>query len=216
MVAARLAEDGVARNVATLVPSPDTPVDIGSPVALVSVAKLGTPMLGVVSTGEVPKTSRPLPVSLVTAAARLAEDGVARKVATLVPSPDTPVEIGRPVALVSVAKLGTPMLGVVSTGEVERTLLPEPVEAVTPVPPLATARVPPSVSVPEVVIGPPVRVRPVVPPEPLTLVTEPPEPVAEIVIDPAPFVIATPEPAVSVALASVLPVVLPTSSCPSV
>ena len=40
-----------------------------------------------------------------------------------------------------------------------------------PVPPLATARVPPRVRVPLEVIGPPVSERPVVPPEPLTLVT---------------------------------------------
>jgi hypothetical protein len=44
---------------------------------------------------------------------------------------------------------------------------------VNPVPPLATANVPPSVSVPVVVIGPPVKVSPVAPPDPLTLVTEP-------------------------------------------
>lgn len=42
-----------------------------------------------------------------------------------------------------------------------------------PVPPLATASVPPKVSVPLEVIGPPVKVRPVVPPEPSTLVTVP-------------------------------------------
>ena len=44
---------------------------------------------------------------------------------------------------------------------------------VPPVPPLATASVPPSVNVPDVVIGPPDNVRPVEPPEPLTLVTVP-------------------------------------------
>ena len=45
--------------------------------------------------------------------------------------------------------------------------------SVAPVPPLATARVPPSVSVPLVVIGEPVKLRPVVPPEAATLVTVP-------------------------------------------
>ena len=47
-------------------------------------------------------------------------------------------------------------------------------------PPLATARIPPKVRVPEAVIGPPVKVKPVVPPEPSTLVTvpEPPPPAA--------------------------------------
>ena len=49
---------------------------------------------------------------------------------------------------------------------------------VVPVPPLATASVPASVIVPEVVIGPPEVVRPVVPPETATEVTvpEPPPP----------------------------------------
>lgn len=45
--------------------------------------------------------------------------------------------------------------------------------SVAPVPPFATASVPPSVSVPDVVIGPPVNERPVVPPLALTLVTVP-------------------------------------------
>ena len=48
-----------------------------------------------------------------------------------------------------------------------------------PVPPFATARVPPSVRVPDEVIGPPEAVRPLVPPEILTLVTLPtPAPIA--------------------------------------
>ena len=54
---------------------------------------------------------------------------------------------------------------------------PRPVRAVTcvvpPVPPLATASVPLSVSVPEVVIGEPLNVRPVVPPDAATDVTVP-------------------------------------------
>ena len=44
---------------------------------------------------------------------------------------------------------------------------------VAPVPPLAKANVPPKVNVPLEVIGPPVKVRPVVPPEPSTEVTVP-------------------------------------------
>ena len=51
------------------------------------------------------------------------------------------------VQFVSVPEDGVPRAGVVSEGdesegEVERTTLPEPVEDVTPVPPLATPRVP--------------------------------------------------------------------------
>lgn len=44
---------------------------------------------------------------------------------------------------------------------------------VCPVPPFAMPRVPPMVSVPDAVIGPPANVRPVVPPEPDTDVTVP-------------------------------------------
>jgi hypothetical protein len=44
--------------------------------------------------------------------------------------------------LVRVAAEGVPRLGVVSVGLVERTLFPEPVEVVTPVPPFATGNVP--------------------------------------------------------------------------
>ena len=56
--------------------------------------------------------------------------------------PVTPVVSGKPVALVRVAADGVPRLGVVNAGEVDKTTAPEPVEVVTPVPPLATGRVP--------------------------------------------------------------------------
>ena len=82
-----------------------------------------------------------------------------------------------------------------------------------PVPPLAIASVPARVTVPEEVIGPPLVVKPVVPPETSTLVTEPaPGPVNATVMAPLPLVIVTPEPAVRVVLVSVLPVLLPISS----
>ena len=55
-----------------------------------------------------------------------------------------------------------------------------------PVPPFATASVPPSVNVPELVMGPPVKVRPVDPPEALTEVTRPRDEVE--MDDTAPFV----------------------------
>ena len=51
--AARFALDGVARNVAAPVPSPETPVEIGSPVQLVKVPLAGVPSAGVVSIGDV-------------------------------------------------------------------------------------------------------------------------------------------------------------------
>jgi hypothetical protein len=87
---------------------------------------------------------------------------------------------------------------VTSVGLFDRTTEPVPVDVVTPVPPLATASVPANVRVPEVVTGPPEKLRPVVPPEALTLVTVPPA-VEAMVIPPAVFVIVMFDPAVSVA-----------------
>ena len=58
--------------------------------------------------GSVANTREPEPVSSVTADAKLALEGVAKKVATPVPNPLTPVDIGSPVALVSVAEAGVP------------------------------------------------------------------------------------------------------------
>jgi hypothetical protein len=163
--AARFAEDGVAKKVATPVPRPDTPVEIGKPVAFVSVALDGVPRAGVTNAGLVANTRAPEPVSPVTAAARFAEDGVARKVATPVPRPLTPVEIGRPVVFVNTPLAGVPKAGVTNVGLVANTKAPVPVSPVTaaakfaedgvprnvatpvpklvmPVPPLATGRVP--------------------------------------------------------------------------
>ena len=45
---------------------------------------------------------------------------------------------GNPVQLVNVPDVGVPRTGVTNVGLVERTLFPEPVELVTPVPPWAT------------------------------------------------------------------------------
>jgi hypothetical protein len=50
---ARFALDGVARKVPTFVPRPLTPVEIGSPVQLVSVPLEGVPSIGVTSVGDV-------------------------------------------------------------------------------------------------------------------------------------------------------------------
>lgn len=83
----------------------------GNPVAFVSVPLVGVPKIGVVKVGDVANTSRPEPVSFVTAVARFAEDGVPRNVAIPVASPLTPVEIGRPVAFVKVPLVGIPRIG---------------------------------------------------------------------------------------------------------
>lgn len=56
--------------------------------------------------------------------------------------PVTPVVSGRPVKLVATPDVGVPSKGVTSVGEVDNTLLPEPVDVVTPVPPVAIATVP--------------------------------------------------------------------------
>jgi hypothetical protein len=114
----------------------------GNPVKLVATPLVGVPSKGVTNVGEVAKTFAPVPVSSVKAAARFALLGVARNVAIPVPKPDTPVLIGKPVALVRVALVGVPSKGVTNVGEVDSTVLPDPVLVVTPVPPLATGRVP--------------------------------------------------------------------------
>jgi len=136
----RLALDGVARKVATPVPRPETPVLIGRPVAFVKVPLVGVPRIGVTRVGEVANTNEPEPVSSVIAEARLALDGVAKRVATPVPKPLTPVDIGRPVRLVATPDVGVPSNGVTKVGLVDNTTLPDPVEVVTPVPPCRTVK----------------------------------------------------------------------------
>jgi len=111
---------------------PVTPVERGKPVALVKVAEVGVPKTGVTNVGEVDKTTLPEPVEVVTPVPPLATGRV----------PVTPVVKGRPVALVRVTEVGVPRTGVIKVGEVDSTLLPDPVDVVTPVPPLATGRVP--------------------------------------------------------------------------
>jgi hypothetical protein len=81
----------------------------------VSVGEVNT---GVVIVGEVANTADPVPVSSVKAVRKLADVGVAKKVATLAPRPDTPVEIGRLVQFDRLPLVGVPNIGVVSTIEV--------------------------------------------------------------------------------------------------
>ena len=54
----------------------------------------------------------------------------------------TPEVRGNPVALVNTKALGVPKAGVTRVGELLKTTLPVPVLEVTPVPPLATGKVP--------------------------------------------------------------------------
>jgi hypothetical protein len=146
--AARFALEGVAKNVATPVPRPETPVEMGDPVAFVSVPLAGVPNAGVTNVGLLENTNEPEPVSSVTAAARFALDGVAKNVATPVPKPETPVEIGNPVAFVSVPLAGVPNAGVTSVGLLENTNEPEPVSSVTAAAKFALDGVPKNVAIP--------------------------------------------------------------------
>jgi hypothetical protein len=118
---------------------PVTPVVSGKPVAFVNV-----PLDGVPNTP--PLTNGDPAVPTLTASA----------LATPVPKPEIPVETGKPVALVRVTLVGVPKTGVTSVGLVDKTVLPEPVLVVVPVPPLTTGNaVPESVTanVPDVVMG---------------------------------------------------------------
>jgi hypothetical protein len=56
--------------------------------------------------------------------------------------PVTPVVKGKPVHEVKVPEEGVPRTGVTKVGLVDNTLLPEPVDVVTPVPPANTGKVP--------------------------------------------------------------------------
>ena len=119
-----LAIVGAAAVVAT---NPDvlTSVNVGLPVQLVSTPLVGVPKTGVTMTmlvlvhaeitplatvpsagvtnvGLVPNTNAPVPVSPVTAEAKFALDGVAKKVATPAPNPLIPDATGSPVQLVNV------------------------------------------------------------------------------------------------------------------
>jgi hypothetical protein len=112
------------------------------PVMFVPTKADGVPRAGVTNVGLLANTKAPDPVSSDTAEARLADDGVPKKVATPVPKPLTPVEIGNPVMFVATPEAGVPNAGVTSVGEFDNTTEPVPVDEVTPVPPLATGRVP--------------------------------------------------------------------------
>ena len=65
-IAAMFALDGVAKNVATPVAKPLTPLEIGRPVQFVKVPDVGVPNNGVTKVGLVAKTFEPEPVLVVT------------------------------------------------------------------------------------------------------------------------------------------------------
>ena len=81
---------------------------------------VGVPRSGVTNVGDVANTSAPVPVSSVTAARKLADEGVPKKVAIPEPKPATPVEIGKPVALIRSAWPTVPSVGLTMTGSVNR------------------------------------------------------------------------------------------------
>lgn len=82
--------------------------------------------------GAVASTTSPVPEAAVAPVPPLATGKV----------PVTPVVRGSPVTFVSVPEVGVPRIGVTNVGLVDSTLLPEPVEVVTPVPPLRTGTTP--------------------------------------------------------------------------
>ena len=93
------------------------------PVILVAIIAVGVPKLGVTKVGDVANTSEPVPVSSVTDARKLADVGVAKNVAMPVPKPATPVEIGKPVALIKSAWPTVPSVGLVITGLVNKPVI---------------------------------------------------------------------------------------------
>lgn len=119
--------------VAVVAPTVPLMLMLAVPVRLVTVPLLGVPRAGVTSVGLVANTSAPEPVSSVTAAAKFAELGVPRKVATPVPKPLMPVDTGRPVKFVAVPLLGVPSAPPLTTNAPAVPVL-TPSAVTTPVP----------------------------------------------------------------------------------
>ena len=129
---AKFALVGVAKNVAIPDANPEIPELTGRFVAFVNTAELGVPKAGEVSDGEFAKTKAPDPVSSVIAEAKFALEGVAKKVATPVPSPLTPLEMGKFVPLDKTIAVGVPSAGLISVGLVDPTNDPVPVDPLNP------------------------------------------------------------------------------------
>ena len=110
------------KETANTLPSEQFKVSVPDEIAGAVFVSTRLVIVAVVSVGLVAKTASPLPVSSVRHEAKLAELGVARKVATFVPSPLTPVETGKPVHDVSVPLEGVPRTGVTSVGDVRESV----------------------------------------------------------------------------------------------
>lgn len=95
------------------------------------------------------------------------------------------------VSAAAVVEVGVPVSAGLAKGAAPRAVSAVPA-VVAPVPPLAIASVPPMVMVPEFVIGPPDVVKPVVPPETSTLITEPPPVIPRLVLASVAFVAPVP------------------------
>jgi len=119
-----------AAAVAAINPEYFTLVKVGLPVQFVRTPLAGVPRTGVIKVGLVANTNKPVPVSSVTVAIKLALVGVVRNVATPEANPETPVEIGSPVQLVRVPDVGVPKIGVTKVGLIAKTAEPVPVSSV--------------------------------------------------------------------------------------
>ena len=121
-----------APEVTKVDPSTNVKVDpVAGPVkvTLLILVAVATPKTGVTRVGVLANTLAPVPVSSVSAAAKLADVGVAKKVATLAAKPETPVEIGRPVQFVRVPEPGVPNTGVMKVGVLLKTNNPVPLSS---------------------------------------------------------------------------------------
>ena len=113
LVGATVAAEAIVGAAAVVATKPEyfRSVNVGLPVQLVITPLVGVPNSGVTNVGLVANTNAPVPVSPVTAVAKLAEEGVAKKAATPAPNPLIPVATGNPVQLVRVPEAGVPYAG---------------------------------------------------------------------------------------------------------
>ena len=181
----------ITRPLLILVEPAAAPIEIkpvAAPPKLISVATVFKRLKELVSViilveivGLVANTANPVPVLVVSAEIKLALVGVAKN-AEMPEANPVILDRGKAVALVKTRAEGVPKSGVTSTGLLAKTRLPVPVDVLVPEPPLATANIPLIVRVPDPVIGPPVTVKPVVPPDSATEVTVPVLAVAPVAI----------------------------------